>query len=89
MRTSLLIFACLAVFSWGCEQQSSPRAATAPVEVTEPDDGEVDTEALRKPGTGDYYRAVAGAKGTAERLKDKIGDYNRQVEEQADDVFDN
>ena len=87
MRTPLLVIGCFGLFLLGCEQQASPRAATAPVAVTEPDDGEVDTDALRKPGTGDYYRAVAGAKGTAERLKDKIDDYNRQVEEQADDVF--
>lgn len=87
MRMPLLVIGCFSLFLWGCEEQSAPRTATAPTEVTEPDDGEVDTDALRKPGTGDYYRAVAGAKGTAERLKDKIDDYNRQVEEQADDVF--
>jgi hypothetical protein len=89
MRRPLLVIGCFALFLWGCEQQSSPRTATAPAEVAEPDDGEIDTDALRKPGTGDYYRAVAGAKGTAERLKEKIDDYNRKVEEQADDVFNN
>ena len=70
-----------------CEEQTgSVSAQSQPQAVTSPSD-EVDEEALRRPGTGDYYGAVAGAKRTAERTKEKIDDYQRQVEEQADDVF--
>lgn len=72
----------------GCEKQLPARSAEAPPPVEDPiGDDEIDTDALSRPGSGDYFRAVSGARGSAERLKDRIGDYNRQVEEQADEVF--
>ncbi len=88
MRIPLLVVGLSGLLGWGCEEQVAPRTAeSAPAVPKQAADEEVDTEALRKPGSADYFRAVAGAKGTAERLKDKIDDYNRQVEDQADDVF--
>ena len=89
MNNRLPIIGFLACLLLGCEQQMPARTVQTTPEVTEDprEDGEVDTDALRRPGTTGYYEALSGAKGSAERLKDKIDDYNRQVEEQADDVF--
>tara|TARA_B100001059_G_C17654860_1_gene486392 strand:+ start:122 stop:400 length:279 start_codon:yes stop_codon:yes gene_type:complete len=71
----------------GCEQQDRPVATTAPA----PDPGgdeDVDTNALRAPGTTGYYNAVSGAKRTAEGLNDKVDDYNRELDDRMDDLFD-
>ena len=71
----------------GCEQQDRPVATTAPA----PDPGgeeEVDTNALRAPGTTGYYNALSGAQRTAEGLNDKVDDYNRELDDRMDDLFD-
>ena len=83
MRNLLLPTALVLSILGACEEQ------TGSTQVSQPRQAEPmsDEEALRRPGTGNYYSAVAGAKQTAERTKDKIDDYQKQVEEQADDVF--
>ena len=71
----------------GCEQQDRPVATTAPA----PDPGgdeDVDTNALRAPGTTGYYNALSGAQRTAEGLNDKVDDYNRELDDRMDDLFD-
>ena len=70
-----------------CEQQDRPVAASAPDPVPQ-EDGEVDTNALRAPGTTGYYNALGGAKRSAERLTDKVDDYNRELDDRMDDLFD-
>ena len=75
----------LALF--GCEEQMAPDTEEAPEEAVAVESEGVDTDALRAPGTTGYFNALKGSRDSAERLKGKIDDYNRQVEEQADDVF--
>lgn len=71
-----------------CEEQT-PYVKAPPVDAAEDAnaDDEVDTDALRRPGTGDYYGAVAGAKRSAERGVKKIEDYHKKIDEEVDDVF--
>lgn len=71
----------------GCEQQDRPVATSAP-DLAPTGDEEVDTNALRAPGTTGYYNALGGAKRTAERLTDKVDDYNRELDDKMDDLFD-
>ena len=87
MRALLLPMALNFALLGACEQQTGTASANSEPPKVDTASDEVDEDALRRPGTGDYYGAVAGAKRTAERTKDKIDDYQRQVEEQADDVF--
>lgn len=81
----------LALFLTGCEEQTGPPSAAAPPTSEEPGelDDIVDVDALSRPGSGDYLGALSGAKQTAERLEDKIGDYNDDLEEEIDGLFDN
>jgi hypothetical protein len=69
----------------GCEEQSRPVSAAA---TSQQDGDEVDMDALRRPGTGDYYGALAGAKRTAENTVDKIDKYNEDLEKKMDELFD-
>ena len=71
-------------WSSGCEQQDSPvRAADAPREASSPEsEGGVST-----PGTSGYYNALSGARGVAENTKQKADDYNKKLEDQMDDLF--
>lgn len=87
MRALLLPMALNLALLGACEQQTGTASANPEPQKVDAASDEVDEDALRRPGTGDYYGAIAGAKRTAERTKDKIDDYQRQVEEQADDVF--
>ena len=70
-----------------CEQQDRPVATSAP-DPAPGGDGEVDTNALRAPGTTGYYNALGAAKRTAEGLNDKVDDYNRELDDRMDDLFD-
>ena len=90
MRIMLLAAFILPFAGFGCEKQMGPEpvATDGPAASTEPADGEVDTDALRSPGSAGYFGALKGSRDSAERLKGKIDDYNRQIEEQADEVFD-
>ena len=87
MRSTLFwtLFATLLLF--GCEEQMAQDPPEAPAEAVATDGEEVDTDALRTPGTTGYFNALKGSRDSAERLKDKVDDYNRQIEEQADEVF--
>ncbi len=87
MRTLLIPGTLILALLGACEEQTGSVSVNAQPQGEVPPSDEVDEDALRRPGTGDYYGAIAGAKRTAERTKDKIDDYQRQVEEQADDVF--
>lgn len=87
MRALLVPIALILASLCACEEQTGAVSANTQPPAVDPANDEVDEDALRRPGTGDYYGAIAGAKRTAERTKDKIDDYQRQVEEQADDVF--
>lgn len=87
MRRTLFWTLFAALMLPGCEEQMAQDPPEAPEEAVAADDGEVDTDALRTPGTTGYYNALKSSRDSAERLKGKIDDYNRQVEEQADDVF--
>ncbi len=74
-------------FCPGCEQQDPPVVTSAP-DPAPVDDDEVDTNALRAPGTTGYYNALSGAKRSADRLNDKVDDYNRELDDRMDDLFD-
>ena len=86
MRTLLATLAFLPLLAIGCEQQMKPASAAKPVQQEQGD--EVDTDALRRPGTGDYYGALAGAKRSAENTVDKIDQYNEDLEKKMDELFD-
>ena len=77
----------LLAFAFGCEEQMAPTNTTAKP-AAEPVSDEVDTDALRRPGTGDYFGALAGAKRTAENTKDKIDEYNDDLDKKMDELFD-
>jgi hypothetical protein len=91
MKNTCLEIALLSFFSLlllpGCEQQDRPVATSAPSPAPSGDE-EVDTNALRAPGTTGYYNALSGAKRTAERLNDKVDDYNRELDDKMDDLFE-
>ena len=88
MRTMLLPIGLLVFALGACEEQTGPRTATTtPVQDPELEDEDVDVDALRRPGSADYYGAVAGGKKSAERLKGKIDDYNDELENEIDDLF--
>ena len=82
-----LLFTSWLLFSPGCEQQDRP-VVTAPPAPDPGGEEEVDTNALRAPGTTGYYNALSGAKRTAEGLNDKVDDYNRELDDRMDDLFD-
>ena len=85
MRLLLLPLAFTLAAACGCEEQVRPESAAA---TSKQDGDEVDTDALRRPGTGDYYGALAGAKRTAENTVDKIDKYNEDLEKKMDELFD-
>ncbi len=87
MRNLPLSLTLLLALAYGCEEQMAPTSTSAKP-ATEPLSDEVDTEALYRPGTGDYYGALAGAKRTAENTKDKIDKYNEDLEKKMDELFD-
>jgi len=90
MRIMLLAAFIVLVAGFGCEKQMGPEpvATEEPATSGDPVAGEVDTDALRSPGSAGYFGALKGSRDSAERLKDRIDDYNREIEEQADEVFD-
>ena len=90
MRTSayalLLLFISTSPLYCGCEQQDLPvQAADAPSEVPPPKGERVSSPGM--PGTTGYYNALSGAKGVAENTKQKADDYNKKLEDQMDDLF--
>ena len=87
MRSTLFWTLFAALMLSGCEEQMAQDLPEAPEEAVAADGDEVDTDALRAPGTTGYFNALKSSRDSAERLKGKVDDYNRQVEEQADDVF--
>ncbi|HAW94651.1 MAG: hypothetical protein CMJ33_08310 [Phycisphaerae bacterium] len=86
LKIAVLIISSL-ILCPGCEQQDPPVATSAP-DPKPTGDEEVDTDALRAPGTTGYYNALGGAKRSAERLNDKVDDYNRELDDRMDDLFD-
>ena len=86
LKIAVLFLSSLVLFP-GCEQQDPPVASSAP-DPKPTGDEEVDTDALRAPGTTGYYNALGGAKRSAERLNDKVDDYNRELDDRMDDLFD-
>lgn len=85
MRILLLPITFALAAACGCEQQAQPVDSAA---TSQQESDEVDMDALRRPGTGDYYGALAGAKRTAENTIDKIDKYNEDLEKKMDELFD-
>ncbi|MEE2681026.1 MAG: hypothetical protein VX641_01515 [Planctomycetota bacterium] len=90
MRTTacalLLLLTGIAPLQSGCEQQDAPVRAAEPPVTAPPSRGErVSSPGM--PGTTGYYNALSGAKGVAENTKDKVDDYNRKLEDEMDDLF--
>ena len=89
MRSTLLVpLTLLLGLTFGCEEQMAPTQAADTSASEKSSSDEVDTDALYRPGTGDYYGALAGAKRTAENTVDKIDKYNDDLDKKMDELFD-
>ena len=84
--TLLLLMFGISTLHFGCEQQDPPVRAAQPTAEAPPPKGErVSSPGM--PGTTGYYNALSGAKGTADNTKKKVDDYNRKLEDEMDDLF--
>ena len=84
--TLLLLMFGISTIHFGCEQQDPPVRATQPA-ADAPSTASEPVGSPGMPGTTGYYNALSGAKGTADNTKKKVDDYNRKLEDEMDDLF--